>query len=74
MVTASVDRFSVKLNDQCSPFLMTSTSRKRITLSNSISIIKWMEGLKTIKVDEDTVSLIWTMWPDHKCIIYTSET
>jgi hypothetical protein len=45
-VSASAGGFSVDFGD---PFLMTRTSRTAIALSDSISMVNWMDGLKLLR-------------------------
>jgi hypothetical protein len=41
-------------------------------MSDYISIVKWMEGLKLVA--EKIVQLLWDMRPDHKCHEHTRAT
>jgi hypothetical protein len=51
--SASVGGLSVDFGVQCHFFLLTRTSKKGITLSDSISIVNWTEGLKTVEVAKE---------------------
>jgi hypothetical protein len=48
-ISASVGVFSINLSGQCRPFPDDQNIQKGIALSDSISIVNWMEGLKLLR-------------------------